>query len=161
MALDMFLNMGSKIPGESQDSKLKNSIDILSWNWGGSSNASFESGGGGATGKANFSDLTITKFLDKASAPLLIALAKGTHIPSCVLTVRKGGDGQANYIVITLTKAMVTGVSHGGGMGEDRMTENLRLSYAEIKFEYFMQSATGTVASAGVFDYDIAANLSK
>ena len=163
MAIDMFLNMGDKIKGETQDSvqKAAGDIDVLAWSWGASNAGSFHSGGGGGAGKASFQDISITKYLDKSSPALLIALAKGTHIPVCKLLVRKAGEGQQKYLEMTFTKVLVTSLSTGGSGGEDRLTENITLNFAEVKFEYFLQDEKGKTASGGEFHFDIAANISK
>lgn len=163
MAVDMFLNLGKTIAGETQDSaqKAAGDIDVLAWSWGASNAGSFHAGGGGGAGKANFQDISITKYLDKASPAILIALAKGSHIPTATLLVRKAGEGQQKYLEVTMNKVLVTSVSTGGSGGEDRLTENVTLNFAEMKFEYFLQNEKGVTASGGVFDWDIAGNVSK
>jgi type VI secretion system secreted protein Hcp len=159
----MFLNLGATIKGETKDSaqKAAGDIDVLAWSWGASNSGSFHMGGGGGAGKANFQDLSVTKYLDKASPAILIALAKGSHIPAAKLLVRKAGEGQQKYLEITMTNVLVTSVSTGGSGGEDRLTENVTLNFAEVKFEYFLQNEKGATASGGVFNWDIAGNISK
>jgi type VI secretion system secreted protein Hcp len=88
----------------------------------------------------------------------MIALAKGAHIPECKLTCRKAGEGQQKYVEITMKKCIVTSVSTGGSGGEDRLTENVSLNFAEVSFEYFMQDAKGATASGGKLAWNIAAN---
>src|SRR4051812_31495634 len=163
MAVDMFINLGSTIKGETQDSAQKGAgdIDVLAWSWGASNSGSFHTGGGGGAGKANFQDISFTKYLDSASPAILIALAKGAHIPTAKLLVRKAGEGQQKYLEITMTKVLVTSVSTGGSGGEDRLTENVTLNFAEMKFEYFLQNEKGVTASGGVFNWDISANVTK
>lgn len=163
MAIDMFLNMGANIKGETQDSaqKAAGDIDVLAWSWGMSQSGSTHVGGGAGAGKANFQDLSLTKYIDKSSTALMIALAKGSHIPVCKLLVRKAGEGQQKYLEITLTKVIVTSVSTGGSGGEDRLTENVTLNFAEVKVEYFLQNDKGVTASGGIFNFDIAGNISK
>jgi type VI secretion system secreted protein Hcp len=163
MAVDMFLNLGATIKGETKDSaqKAAGDIDVLAWSWGASNSGSFHTGGGGGAGKANFQDISVTKYLDKASPALLIALAKGSHITTATLLVRKAGEGQQKYLEITMNKVLVTSVSTGGSGGEDRLTENVTLNFAEVKFEYFLQTEKGVTASGGVFNWDIAANIAK
>jgi type VI secretion system secreted protein Hcp len=163
MAVDMFLNLGKTIAGETQDSVQKGAgdIDVLAWSWGASNAGSFHAGGGGGAGKANFQDISITKYLDKSSPAILIALAKGSHIPTATLLVRKAGEGQQKYLEVTMSKVLITSVSTGGSGGEDRLTENVTLNFAEMKFEYFLQNEKGVTASGGVFDWDIAGNVSK
>ena len=69
MALDMFINMGANIKGESADKArgAKGDIDVLAWSWGMSQSGTTHMGGGGGAGKANFQDLSFTKFVDAAS----------------------------------------------------------------------------------------------
>jgi type VI secretion system secreted protein Hcp len=159
----MFLNLGATIKGETKDSaqKAAGDIDVLAWSWGASNSGSFHTGGGGGAGKASFQDISFTKYLDKASPAILIALAKGSHIPAAKLLVRKAGEGQQKYLEITMTNVLVTSVSTGGSGGEDRLTENVTLNFAEVKFEYFLQNEKGVTASGGVFNWDIAGNISK
>jgi type VI secretion system secreted protein Hcp len=160
MAVDMFIELGSKIKGETQDKdfKSKGACDVLAWSWGMSQSGTFHGGGGGGAGKANFQDVSFTKYVDKASPALMIAVAKGSHIDECKLTVRKAGEGQQKYIEITMKNCLVSSVSTGGSGGEDRLTENVTLNFATVNFEYFLQDAKGSTASGGVFKWKIAEN---
>lgn len=161
MALDMFINMGAKIKGESRDKVQgpKGDIDILSWSWGMSQSGTTHGGGGGGAGKANFQDLSFTKYIDSASAALMVSLAKGTHIDKVELLVRKAGEGQQKYIHITLKEVLVTSVSTGGSGGEDRLTENVTLNFGEVKYDYTPQDSKGTVAGDKTFAWNIAENV--
>jgi len=159
MAVDMFINLGPKIKGETKDDAQKktNDVDVLAWSWGMSQSGSFHAGSGGGAGKASFQDLSFTKYIDSASPALMLHLAKGTHIDKATLLVRKAGEGQQKYVQIDMTKCIVTSVSTGGSGGEDRLTENVTLNFAEVQYEYFKQDATGKTASAGEFNWDISA----
>ena len=160
MALDMFMNMGANIKGESRDKVQgpKGDIDILAWSWGMSQSGTTHMGGGGGAGKANFQDISFTKYVDSASNALMTALAKGSHIPECKLLVRKAGEGQNKYIHITMKEVLVTSVSTGGSGGEDRLTENVTLNFAQVKFDYTPQDSKGTVAGDKTFAWNIAEN---
>ena len=163
MAVDMFINLGAKIKGESQDAaqKAKNDVDVLAWSWGMSQSGTTHMGSGGGAGKANFQDLSFTKYIDTATAPLMLHLATGAHIPKVVLLVRKAGGKQEKYVEITMEECIVTSLSTGGSGGEDRLTENVTLNFAKVKFEYSKQDAKGITAEAGTFTYDIAGNENK
>ena len=161
MALDMFINMGATIKGESRD-KVQGplgDVDVLAWSWGMSQSGSTHMGGGGGAGKANFQDMSFTKYVDSASNALMTALAKGSHIPEVKLMVRKAGEGQQKYIHITMKEVIVTSVSTGGSGGEDRLTENVTLNFAEVKFDYTPQDSVGTVAGDKTFAWNIAENV--
>ena len=161
MALDMFMNMGANIKGESADKVQgpKGDIDVLAWSWGMSQSGTTHMGTGGGAGKANFQDLSFTKYVDSASNALMISLAKGTHIPTAVLLARKAGEGQKRYIQITMSEVLVTSVSTGGSGGEDRLTENVTLNFAKVKFSYAPQDGKGGVAADKDFAWDIAGNV--
>ncbi|MBA2932122.1 hypothetical protein G9Q86_26630 [Pseudomonas sp. CCUG 57209] len=107
MAVDMFLKLGD-IKGESQDLAHRDEIDITNWGWGLSQTGSMHSGTGGGSGKADFTNLNLTKPLDKSSPNLMMACATGKHYPEAKLVVRKaGGTSPVEYLVITLKEVMV------------------------------------------------------
>lgn len=158
MAVDMFLKLTNDIKGESKDSKHKESIDILAWSWGLSNSGTFHTGGGGGAGKANFQDISVTKWVDSSSAALMAACATGKHLDKATLIVRKAGEKALEYITYTLEQVMVTAVSTGGSGGEDRLTENITLNFAKVKFEYKIQDEKGGGKAGGDFSYNIAEN---
>lgn len=160
MALDMFLKMSNGITGESKDAAKDTvgDIDVLAWSWGCSQSGTFHAGGGGGAGKANVQDISLTKWIDKASPKLQLACLSGTHITECVLNVRKAGDKPYVYLKITMTKCLISSVSTGGSGGEDRLTENVSINFAKVKVEYFEQTDTGSVNAAGDFTFDIEGN---
>jgi type VI secretion system secreted protein Hcp len=160
MAVDMFMNMGDKIKGETQDKaqKAKNDIDVLAWSWGMSQSGTLHAGSGGGAGKVNVQDISFTKYVDSASPAIMLHCCGGTHIDKCVLLVRKAGDTPQKYIEITMEPVIVTSVSTGGSGGEDRLTENVTLNFGKVKFELFTQDGKGSTASAGELNYDISQN---
>jgi type VI secretion system secreted protein Hcp len=160
MAVDMFINMGAKIKGETKDKAQSktNDIDVLAWSWGMSQSGSSHSGGGGGAGKVNIQDLSFTKYVDSATPAIMLNCCKGTHIDKVVLIVRKAGGNQEKYIQIDLEHVLIASVSTGGSGGEDRLTENVTLNFAKVKFEYFKQDDKGAVKSAGEMTWDIQAS---
>jgi type VI secretion system secreted protein Hcp len=73
--------------------------------------------------------------------------------------VRKAGEGQQKYIHITMNEVLVTSVSTGGSGGEDRLTENVTLNFAKVKYDYTLQDSKGTVAGDKTFAWNIAENV--
>ncbi len=159
MAVDMFIKIGD-IKGESTDKKHANEIDVLAWSWGMSNSGTTHTGGGGGSGKANVQDLSFTKYVDAASHALLLACSNGQHHKKANLYVRKaGGKGAAiEYIKIEMDEVLVTSVSTGGSGGEDRLTENVTLNFAKVKFEYTPQKPDGTPDATKSMVYNIAEN---
>jgi type VI secretion system secreted protein Hcp len=123
-----------------------------------SQSGSTHMGGGGGAGKASFQDLSFTKYIDSSSNALMNSLAKGTHIDAVTLLVRKAGEGQQKYILITMNEVLVTSISTGGSGGEDRLTENVTLNFGKVAFAYTPQDSKGTVAGDKTFTWNIAEN---
>ena len=157
MAMDMFMDIAT-IPGESKDAKYSKKIDVLAWSWGVSQSGTFHTGGGGGAGKANVQDLSFTKWIDDASAPLQLATCTGKHLPTALLIVRKAGEQPYEYLKIAMTDVMVTSVSTGGSGGEDRLTENVTLNFAKVAVDYFVQNEKGAVTAGTKYKFDIEAN---
>jgi type VI secretion system secreted protein Hcp len=158
MAVDMFLDIKGEIKGESQDDKHKDTIDVLAWSWGLSQSGSFHAGSGGGSGKANFQDISLTKWVDVSSPTLMLYCANGDHFDEAKLIVRKAGKQPLEYIVITMKKVLVTSVSTGGSGGEDRLTENVTFNFAEMYYDYKKQKADGSGEAPISFKWKIAEN---
>jgi type VI secretion system secreted protein Hcp len=159
MAVDMFLKIAT-VDGETKDkAKIADKeIDILAWSWGISNSGTAHMGGGAGAGKANFQDISVTKYVDSASHALMLGCATGEHFATAKLTVRKAGKTPIEYIVIEMHEVMITSVSTGGSGGEDRLTENISLNFGKVTFTYTTQKVDGTADAKLPFTYDIAAN---
>lgn len=157
MAVDMFLMLDG-IKGESKDSKHKDEIHIESFSWGMSQTGAMGVGGGGGAGKVAVHDISVTKFVDKSSAPLMLHVCNGKHIPKGLVTVRKAGDKPLEYMKIKLTDILVSGIQLAGH-GSDQLSENLTLNFAKFHVEYQEQQADGSGKAGGEMGWDIKANI--
>lgn len=156
MAVDMFLKLEG-VDGESTDHAHEDEIDVLSWSWGVSNSGTMHIARGGGAGKASFQDIQVVKYVDKATAGLLQAVATGKHVPSGTLTVRKaGGDESVEYLVIELKSILISSYQTGGSQGEERLTESVTLNFEEFKVNYTPQDNDGSALAAVDFGYNIA-----
>jgi type VI secretion system secreted protein Hcp len=158
MAVDMFLKIDD-IKGESKDSKHKDQIEVLAWNWGVTQSGTAHIGGGAGAGKCNIHDVTVQKLVDKASPNLLKYCCSGKHLKQAVLVTRKaGGDSQVEYVKVTMDDLIITAVSVSGS-GDALMHESLTLNFGKIKFEYSPQHPTSGAAEPSIpMGWDITAN---
>lgn len=157
MAVDMFLKIEGA-PGESQDGKHKDEIDVLAWSWGMSQSATFHLGGGSGAGKVNVQDVSFTKYIDKSSPILMEFCCKGKHFTKATLVCRKAGDKPLEYLTITMDPVMIGSVSTGGSGGEDRLTENVTLNFSKVKVEYIEQTKEGGKGAQPKLSWDISKN---
>jgi type VI secretion system secreted protein Hcp len=157
VAVDMFLDLDG-VKGESIDKAHKDKIDILAWSWGLSNTGTFHHGSGGGAGKANFQDISVTKYIDAASPDLMLYCANGKHFAKGKLIVRKAGEKPLEYLTIDIEKVLVSSYSTGGSGGEERLTENVTLNFAKVKIEYVTQNEKGAKGTPHAFTWDIGAN---
>jgi type VI secretion system secreted protein Hcp len=158
---DYFLEIDG-IPGESADSKRKNSIDIESFSWGVANSGSAAHGGGGGAGKVSMQDFHFVSRVSKASPKLFLACATGQHIKKAVLTVRKAGGDQQEYYVVTLTDCLVSKFEQGTedeghtttpaptatastSTGTIVPVDQFSMNFGRIELEYRPQRADGSL----------------
>jgi len=140
-ASDIFLKIGD-IKGESQDKSHPNEIEVLSWSWGVSGPIA---GDAKKTGQpACAQPLSVSKYLDKATPPLVTNAVLNTTIPSAKLTIRRGGAIPFEFLVVDLAGVTVKSLSNGGSTFGDRMSENLTLGFANATITYTPQKSDGS-----------------
>ena len=157
MAVDMFIKIEG-IDGESKDDSHKGEIDVLSWSWGASNSGSAHRGGGTGTGKVDFQDVTLVKWVDLSSPLLMLHSANGKHIPEATLVVRKAGDKPLEYMTIKMTNILVTSYQTGGSGGEEALTESVSLNFEKCEYKYASQTEKGAKDKEKGLKWDIAAN---
>ena len=155
---DYFLKIDG-IDGESQDAKHKNEIEIMSWSWGANQSGSFAAGGGGGAGKVSMQDFAFQKLIDKASPKLMLSCAGGDHIKQAILTCRKAGKDQQEYLVVKFSDILVSSYQTGGhGEGDVRPLDSIALNFAKIEFDYKEQKADGSLGGSVKTGWDLKAN---
>jgi len=160
---DAFIKIDG-IEGESQDSKHGKEIQLMAFQFGAKQATSAAVGGGLGAGKVEMYDVLFTHVVDKASPLLFLACCTGKHIAKAVLTARKAGTDQQDYLIVTLKDLMVSNVKSDGAIGgynltgvsepESLPTEVVSLNFTEINIEYKEQGADGTLkgSTAGGFN---------
>lgn len=139
----MFLKLEG-IEGESLDKKHAKEIDVLAWSWGATKPASITSSGI-TSGRLAFSDLHITKKVDKATPQLMLNCSLGKPIPTALLTCRRpSGSGAIEFYKLQASKVSVTSLSEGASTGSDVLTENVGFAFESITIDYFLIERTGT-----------------
>lgn len=137
-AVDYFLKIDG-IDGESADGPCRNcEIQIESFIWGATNPQASGVGTGGGAGKVSFSDLSFSMKNQKVSPKLLEASATGQHIKEAVLTCRKAGGNQQEYLTYKLKDVLVSSFSaaSGGTRGDTAPIESFSLNFSKIEFQW-------------------------
>lgn len=143
MAFDAFLKIEG-ISGESNDDRHKDWIEVLSYNFSVTQrpSGSASTGGGASAERANFSDFSVVKTLDKASPKLFEACATGKHIPTVTLELCRAGGDKLKYMEYKLSNVIISmnrpgGTSHAN---EALPVEEISFNYGKIELAYTQQS---------------------
>jgi len=158
MALvDYFLKIDG-IEGESQDAKHKSEIALESWSWGESQSGTHAAGGGGGAGKVAMQDFHFVMKINKASPKLALACASGEHIKKAVLTCRKAGKDQQEFLKITMSDLLVSSYQTGGSGHADIVpTDQISVNFSKIEWDYKEQKADGTLGGSVKSGWDLKA----
>jgi type VI secretion system secreted protein Hcp len=140
MATDTHIKFDG-VEGEATHADHKGEIAVLSWTWG-VNNTSNLAGGGSGKGKAMPQDFHFTHVYDKASPILSKKCAQGVHFKEVMLTARKSGEGQKDFLKVTMKEVFITSVQPAAG-GDGQIMESVSMSYADIGFSYKPQDDKG------------------
>jgi len=153
--VDYFLKIDG-IEGESQDSKHKNEIEIESFSWGEVQTGTASHGGGMGAGRIQMQDFNFTMQVNKASPKLFLSCARGDHIKNAILTCRKAGKEQQEYLKVTFSDILVSSFQTGGSAAGDALPlDQISLNFTKVEFEYKEQKPDGTLGGAIKAHYDI------
>jgi type VI secretion system secreted protein Hcp len=146
MAVNAYLTIDS-IKGPSTSKA--DAIDVLSFSFGTSQTATYGAGASGMEGKAgraDFSNLSIMKVLDKTSPFLFEACVKAKVLKKVVLLYDKPvGDKQQDYFKISMADAIVTSQQLSGS--NENPTESVSFAFQSIEVAYAAEKDDGTLDS--------------
>jgi type VI secretion system secreted protein Hcp len=157
VAVDYFLKIDG-VPGESPDAKHKGEIQLESFSWGETNPGGGGMGGGGGAGKVQMQDLVVTMLVSKASPKLMLACATGKHYKEAVLTVRKAGKSQQEFLIFKFKDVIVTSYQTGGSAQSDLLVDQASLGFSTIQLDYRPQKADGSLDAAVKAGWDLKQN---
>lgn len=154
--VDYFLKLEG-VAGESTDDKHKGELDLESFSWGETNMGTSGHGGGSGAGKVQPHDFSFTKRYDKSSPVLFMACATGQHFKEAMLTVRKAGGQQQEYLKFKFEGLMVTSYQVNG-TGSAIVQDMVALNFAKLEMIYKEQKADGSLGGETKQKYDFEAN---
>jgi type VI secretion system secreted protein Hcp len=136
-----------------------NHIDVLSFSWGVSQTSTYgpgQSGKEAKAGRADFSNLTIMKVLDKTSPLLCDHCASGDILTGVYLIYDKPvGDKQDDYFRVYLKDALITSVQLSGT--NENPSEAVSFAFQAVEIAYRPETDDGELDGAIRKGYDLAA----
>ena len=135
MAVNAYLLVDG-IPGPSTSKT--DAIDILSFSFGASQTAVIgagSSGGEARSGRANVSDVSIMKVLDKTSPLLFDHCVSGDYLKTVsILYDKPMGSSQEDYFKISMVDALITSIQLSGS--SENPVESVSFAFSKVKVSY-------------------------
>jgi type VI secretion system secreted protein Hcp len=160
MAKDFFLKIDG-IEGESHDAKHEKEIEISTFNFGAQQTGSYSAGGGGGSGKVHMQDFHFSVPTNKASPKLFLACANGDHIPKAVLTCRKAGKEQREFLTYTFGDVLVSSYTTTGRGHDGIPLDQISLAFTNLEIDYKEQKQDGTLLGSVKAGYDVKKTAEK
>lgn len=162
---DIFLKIDG-LEGESKDAKHKGEIDIDGFEIQVRQPKSPPTGSGSGAGRAVFGDFHFQLQFSKASPKLFLACATGKHFEKAIVSCRKAGGTQEEFLKITMTEVVVRRIerqveaesaSRTVHSNKPELVERFALRYSRIEQEYRSQKPDGSMDAWVKVGYDVKA----
>ena len=162
-AIEIFLQLGD-IEGESKVKGYEGWIEAKSFREGAQNTGSASTGGGGA-GKAQFSDIVVTKSIDKASPQIRLSVADGRIQPSAMIEVTEdcGSGEKVAYFEIEIFNVLVSSVETTVSESDVNVLpdEAITLSFTRIIWTYNIYDDTCRIIGSETATWNTATNSEK
>ncbi len=147
---DYFLKIDG-IDGESADAKHAAEIQLNHFTMGAVNRGRQ---GDYKVGKAVFDDARFRAMVDASYPKLKQACATGEKLAKAVLTCRKAGRNQQDYLRVTFSEVQVTRCRLDAG-GESYPMMEFTLSFSKKQIEYKEQKQDGTLGGSIMASFDL------
>ena len=161
MALQMNMRMDG-ISSDSSDTGHKAWVEVLSWNWGMTSNRKLAQGSG--EDKTSLNEISFVKAIGPDSSKIRLFFVQGRVIPNVEFSVMPGvgkRETPTKYVNLKLENVVIKSIVTGGSAEDNFFKEHITLLFDRIKFEY-SKTAPASGGAVGVTeDYDFGWNVPK
>ena len=149
------------VSGDSKNPQFRGWSDVLSWNWGMTSN---RKGANAVDGeKTSLNEISIIKPIGIDSATIRLLFAEGKKISSVDMSVTPvvgQRETQTKYMSINLQDVMIKSVISGGGVEDNFFKEHITLLFDRIRFEFSKNTPAGHDGAGGkTEDFDFRWNV--
>jgi type VI secretion system secreted protein Hcp len=103
-------------------------------------------------------DFEFTMLTNKASPRLLLAVASGEHIKYAVLTARRTGKDQQQFLTYKFSDLLVSSYRTEASVGEEPPVDQVSFNFGQIQAEYRPQQPDGTLGAAIQVGWDVKGN---
>jgi type VI secretion system secreted protein Hcp len=146
MAVNAYLIIDG-VPGPSKSRT--DAIDILSFSFGANMTSTYQTGASGQeskAGRADISNITIMKVLDKTSPILFANCVSGTEMAKVSISYDKPiGKKQEDYFKIEMEDALITSVQLSGS--NENPVESVSFAFEKVTVSYNPEDPDGNLTA--------------
>jgi type VI secretion system secreted protein Hcp len=150
------------IPGQSMVKGFEKKIELLSFSHGVAMQVTGDvSNSERTSGKPNHQDITVSKYVDLSTCPVIAACNAATNLGTITITVGRNDQGAfLPYLILTMDNTIVSSASLSSGSG-DKPTETVTFNYTKIKWDFTEQKpASGKEGNNGAV-WNLATNSTE
>jgi type VI secretion system secreted protein Hcp len=153
-ATDYLLKLDG-IKGEVQDPDHEGEIKLDYWSFAASNDCSPPGISGMGAGRCSLTGITCRANQNQASPQIALACATGRPIDTAVITCRKSGGEQEEYLVITLTSVRIS--SYKVTVPKDAILpeDEFCLNFYGLCIQYKTQDDNGNLVAAGDAEWNL------
>jgi type VI secretion system secreted protein Hcp len=149
------------VSGDSKSFKNKGWADVLSWNWGMTSNRKLANGIDGDNTSLN--ELSIIKSIGIDSASIRLLYAQGKTIPSVELSITPilgKREVQTKYVNVKMEDVLIKSIVTGGNTEDTFFKEHITLLFDRVRFEYSLDALSSDAGSEDIdFGWNVPGNV--
>ncbi len=154
-SLDLFLKIDG-MEGESKDLKHGAELQLLSFVKDVTNANAWGAAAASGPGASQWDDANFTMRIDKSAVKLYQACISGERIKKAVLTFRKQGKEQQDFLKITFSDVLISSFRLEGSQDADATPiACFSFNFAQIEEEYRAQKADGSAGGAIKYSYAI------
>lgn len=146
MAVSIFMKVDDVV-GESTKEGYKDWSELLAVSVGGTQSGTMQIGTGGGAGKCSIQDISIAKYVDKASSTFFQFMCSGKHFKKAEIHVTKAGGNDnvmVPYVKYIMEQVIISSMSQSPSDSTELVTESITLNFAKITYIYTPQKPDGT-----------------
>jgi type VI secretion system secreted protein Hcp len=143
------------IEGESTREGKEKQIEVTSWSFGATQAGTAAGTGGAGAGKVSIHDFNFTMENSTAASKLFNATTSGKHIKSAILSCRKAGGKQEDYMIVTFTDVLISSFQQGGGGSGIVPVVSITFNAVKIEVEIKEQKPDGSMGAGVKASYDL------
>jgi type VI secretion system secreted protein Hcp len=171
--LDYFMKVtssaGGDIKGESAKKGHEDEIFLEQLSWEANQAVQAKQGGGLGAAGCTLKEFVAVKRVDSATAKIVDHCARGVPLTQVVVTCRKAGGSQQDYLRFTLEETLISNYKVFGPTKSEFSEEadwpvpleEIKFTFRKIKWEYAPQKPDGSVGAWETIGYDRAAGTKQ